>query len=61
MGGKRPRQRTAGDGVHHGRLDFHKAPRGHEFPQMTNHGGANLEHLAGFLAHDQVHIPPPVF
>ena len=52
VGGERPRQRAAGNGVEHRRLDFQKTARGHELAQVANDCGARFECLAAGIVHD---------
>ncbi len=56
MGDERPGRRTAGDRLHHRRLDFQEAAPVEEFPDMRDDGRTQPEDSAGGLVHDQVHI-----
>ena len=53
---ERPRQRAAGDLLHHRRLDFEEAVRLQELPDRRHRGRANLEHPAHVGIDDQIEI-----
>ena len=53
---ERPRQRAAGDRLHHRRLDFEEAVRLQELANRRHRGGANLEHAPHVGIDDQIEI-----
>ena len=53
---ERPRQRAAGDRLHHRRLDFEVAARVQEAADRRQHPAADLEHPARVRVDDQIEI-----
>ena len=60
MGHERPRQRAAGDRLHHRRLDFEVAARVQESPDVRQHAAADLEHAPRVGIDDEIEVALPV-
>jgi hypothetical protein len=60
MGLERPRQRTAGDRLHHRRLDLEVASSGHEFANRGHEAAARFEDTPRIGIHDEIEVPLPV-
>jgi len=56
MGDEGPRDRTAGDRLHHWRLDLKEAALIEEIADRLNQLGTHAEGLARGLVHDQIEI-----
>ncbi len=60
MRDERPRERAAGDRLHHRRLDFEVAARVQKRADRRQHPAAHLEYPARIGIDDQIEIPLPV-
>ena len=57
VGRERPRRRTAGDRLHHRRLDLQEPARVQERADRLDEAGPEPEHFADAGVHEEVHVP----
>ena len=57
---ERPRQRAAGNRLHHRRLDFEVPAGGHELPDRRDDAAPALEHQPRVGVHDEIEVALPV-